>query len=494
MSFALMALLLGPAEAWAEPSLRSLHRCEAKLRTPSGEQIVVPAWGASEKLAIEQSRRVARFLAAQDLAVDLIPGLLAVSEEGQLRLLDRVGYPMADLGVGVPGYEIMDSGCVLDAEGSTRKDHAWVAEWPAGQTESVARTDAAAAIEGARRRACLTDYQAGLDKVLRDISAAPQADRDGISIGGMQSAFGSLSVCLTRARPLLSAGLERWEGSEGDLVECSASMMTMEGEWRSAQAWASDPEWSAELALWELSAVQARLGLAESMDAALRAKPALRTMGVSSGAARLTRLASASQDLERAGLSCVGLPADHGQELVWMPSNVEVSESCGPFRAWSGRQILMDPGSSWTELRHRTCQQWVSRVLPDGDEVIARAPEGSVVSSALQHWEYLVHCAARCSSEVTRTASRDESALILAGQPELGDKTEVQARIRKAIEDRDAAQFEICVPAVASFRAVMVAQPERFWGDMEHLEGTGELYEIFGWEQYRGRWYLMPVE
>jgi hypothetical protein len=82
----------------------------------------------------------------------------------------------------------------------------------------------------------------------------------------------------------------------------------------------------------------------------------------------------------------------------------------------------------------------------------------------------------------------------LQDQLELRDKPQVQARIRKAIEDHDATQFEICVPAVTSFRAVMVAPPERFWGDMEHLESTGELYEIFSWEQFRGRWYLMPVQ
>ena len=57
-----------------------------------------------------------------------------------------------------------------------------------------------------------------------------------------------------------------------------------------------------------------------------------------------------------------------------------------------------------------------------------------------------------------------------------------------------ALQFEICVPALASFRAVMVAQPDRFWRDMARLEQSGQLYQIFAWESYLGRWYLMPQE
>ncbi len=494
MSTVLAVLLAGSAAVRAEPSQRVLHRCESSLQTPSGERLVVPGWGPSEDLAQAQSRRVARFLAAQDLAVDLIPGLLSETDEGQARLLDRLAHPLGDTQLGVPGYQLDSGACVLVAAGATDQAHSWVAEWSAGEPEPVARGHAAVAIESARRRACLLTYQSSVEGILRDLSRVSAEERDGTATAGMESVFESLTICLTRAQPQLSTGAEDWNPTQEHLTECTASMMRVEGSWMSVQAWSEMPEWAAEVALWELSLVQTGRGLGEAIGAALRATPELRRMGVSAGAARMTRLAARDVELERASLSCVQLAPDQGQELAWRPVDVEISERCGPLSAWSRRQLLMDPGASWTELRNRSCQQWVQRSLPDGDEIIARAPEGTVETAALGIWEPLIHCEAQCRGDASRTRSPSDRPWVLADQPDAREKRVDQERLRKAIEERDAEQFEICVPAVASFGAVMAAQPERFWGDMERLERSGELYEIFSWEQYRGRWYLMPAE
>jgi hypothetical protein len=107
-------------------------------------------------------------------------------------------------------------------------------------------------------------------------------------------------------------------------------------------------------------------------------------------------------------------------------------------------------------------------------------------------WEELVGCAARCSGDIERTASSGESPLRLEGQIDLWESPQVQIRLQEAIANRDAEEFEICVPGLAIFRAVMVAQPDRFWGDWAAMERSGQLYQSFGWEEYRGRWYLMP--
>jgi hypothetical protein len=433
-------------------------------------------------------------IATQDLAVDLIPGLMAEGEEGQIRLLDRLSYLPGDPMAGVPGYQIRDGNCRVYAEGQTRKDHSWVVRWSAGNPEEVHRSEAASAIEGARRRACLSSYQGILDQVLRDISHASPGDRDGIALGGFESAVESLVVCLTRAQPELGAGLEKPAEAIDGVVECAASRMSMESEWRTVRAWGSSADWTAEMALWELSLMQARRGLAESMSARVRNAPEMQRMGISSGAARLTRLVAASLELEEAGVSCTVLAADSGQELIWKPANVDVAERCGPLQSWMGRNILLQPGTAWNESRYRSCQQLVHQGRSNWAEAIAKAPEGAVVDTALEVWEHLVHCGARCSADVERAPSEGESPLRLSNQPDVWDREQVRQRLQQAIADRDAEQFEICVPALASFRAVMVAQPDRFWGDMTRLEQTGQLYQIFAWESYLGRWYLMPQQ
>jgi len=484
----------GLPQAHAEGVLRPLHRCEALLSTPSGDRIPVPAWGASETQAMEQAHRVGRFLASQDLAADLIPGLLAESDTGQVLLLDRLGVSMGDSMVGVPGYQLIDGACRVYTEGQTRKDHGWVVSWTAGEAERISGSNVASAIETARRRACVPVYQSGLEQVLRDLTQTSGEERDGMAQVGFVDALESLVVCLTRAQPKLAAGLERMVDSVDGVVECAASRMSVEGEWRSVRAWGTELEWTAETASWELTLLQARRGLAESMNAVVRGPPPLRRMGISSGAARLTRMTASSQELEQAGISCVLLPAQSGQELVWKPSDVDVAERCGPLQSWMGRKVLLQPETAWTESRYRSCQQMVHQSSRDADDAIAKAVEGAVVFTALKIWEHRVHCGARCSGDIERTPTDGERPLRLSTQPEVWSHAQVQSLLQQAISDRNAEQFEICVPAVASFRAVMVAQPERFWSDMSMMARTGQFYEIFGWEQYRDRWYLMPQE
>ena len=95
----------GPPVAFPGEESQAVYRCEAVLERPSGEQVRVPAWGPTTDLATSQAFRVARFLASQDLASDLIPGLLAEGEEGQLLLITRVGQPLGESIVGVPAIE-----------------------------------------------------------------------------------------------------------------------------------------------------------------------------------------------------------------------------------------------------------------------------------------------------------------------------------------------------------------------------------------------------
>ena len=106
----------------------------------------------------------------------------------------------------------------------------------------------------------------------------------------------------------------------------------------------------------------------------------------------------------------------------------------------------------------------------------------------------LIYCAARCSGDVEPNGEQAGSNVALHEQLDLSQKAVVKARLKKAIARKDAEAFEICVPGLAIFRTVMIAQPERFWRDMSVMESTGQLYEVFAWEQYRGRWYLMPKE
>lgn len=268
----------------------------------------------------------------------------------------------------------------------------------------------------------------------------------------------------------------------------------MEGDWRTSLAWGPEVEWTAESALWELSNLQARLGLAESLAAMIQTDPKMKRMGVSSGAARQTRVASNSRTLEKAGLSCRPVAMNIGQELQWLPKDVSISERCGPLDSWSQRTIRLEPDTLWTDTRHQRCQQMVYQSRPRAAELIAKAAEIEVIDQPMALWEHLIYCAARCSGDVEPNGEQAGSNVALHEQLDLSQKAVVKARLKKAIARKDAEAFEICVPGLAIFRTVMIAQPERFWRDMSVMESTGQLYEVFAWEQYRGRWYLMPKE
>ncbi|MFW6049761.1 MAG: hypothetical protein ACODAU_01230 [Myxococcota bacterium] len=322
--------------------------CRLRLEPPDGEAFTLPAWGPSEAAARHRAVAVAHALVAAEaharawpvmfMAVVTDPAAPAPSGDvpQPLRALLDVpapdAVPSADLQA--HGWSGTVEGCDswTPGEGGAGRGGAWRAHWKDGLAMAV-RREPWAAVEAARRKACLALHGRKLQEVFEVLGLAPPSERERLFTGALREHVPELRACFAAAPTELSREEAPGEGdadgeeaAAGEQVECRADL-DLRGTRAAAAGWGRTQAWAREAA--ELGAATAfvhatagRIGRVLEM-----AGPAERAVGVSHAfvdyinglvALRLPEAARRAQGMAL-DVPCARHPAAADRRLSWVP-------------------------------------------------------------------------------------------------------------------------------------------------------------------------------
>jgi len=465
-----------------------LVRCEVPLSHDGGEAHRIAGWGADEGEASRAASRAARLLATERFA--RWSWMLALGHEddaaGLRALLDR---PSLDLRLGLPGWSLGAASCAaVDLPAAAAGT--WSVTWP-GSPEPVVRADPAVALEAARRRTCLSDWQAELTRALEVrhhhscTGSAEEPMHAGLDLAGE-----SLTACWTgAASPEPADAAPPTPGLAADWYACERWGVEVEqGPVVAARGWGGSLEQARERALAQLAELSLLRGTRQAFSGVARApvewRPTVVTHGISQA---LTSVVPGGDREETATLACRAV--DAGGPVTWMAGEEEQQEcskgtwprsgarATGAVAAASGREALC--GAELEALVAR-----LHATLPDADST-------AVDTITAGGWELGLRCSVACRAAVTvATASRPAA---FQGDPDTSSEAAVRAMAHRALLERRPGLLAAVLPLILD-------DPDSFGRMADQLvegeplsqERVEEALEWFEAVSFGGRWYLLP--
>jgi hypothetical protein len=459
--FHLLTIVLSSSAAAAE-----LHTCAATANGPDGSTFTVSGYGADEADARRAARQSARLLADQRLLLEV--GTAWLGGGGPERLSSWI-LAKTDPDFAVPGWTLQAGAC---SSSTLAGDGGWAARWTQAN-ENVVRATPADALEGARRRACLTNYQVQYLQTLkaRVGGGAPEA------LSSWDGAWMQLVQCWEQAPPTpVPAELLDTPGP----TRCVAIGPT--GASR-AVGYGTSAERAAEDALRQLVIAQSRAVAGEVGSVVANPDPTDREAKIGERMARLAALTGPSDAVDRARLACSSITAG---PVVWKGAG-RLEKDCNPA-SWTERPKTVVEASGAGAFLDGTCALQVSSTM----QIVGfslRGAEGpkrdELVASALRT---AGSCESNCYADaVWGTLPRPVQ---LAGAPDRSDKKKVVASLEAAMKG-DALKGLQLLPTLQDPAALGRLFDGSLWGalgpQLKTLAVTTEK-----WKQVEGHWIVLP--
>jgi len=339
-------------------------RCTADLLEPGGERTSVPAWGPDEETAQSQALRWARIVAAERFHDQLWSWILWGEPDHRETARARLAAATSNDPLRVPEATFEVGACQTQAfEGAPTEG--WRAGWSLGDSTSIARQELAAAIETARRRACMLPY---LERRAAIVAKATlEAAEEGAASWSrsMAESLAELRICLTQGAPLVERAPLAHELVKGR-YQCRA----VDPEGAAASGWSSSLELAAELAQAELVYSVGRRSMAQGLETAcLAAHDERQGLLASAHSTTLSRV-TPGDDLDLARVHCTSLPEEE-LALEWVVRTDRVAHWwCGPA-PWS--TSLRAKLSSAAEARDQACLVGAYADVEIANDAVSRA-------------------------------------------------------------------------------------------------------------------------
>jgi hypothetical protein len=371
-----------------------------------------------------------------------------------------VPVPTLDVGsdsTGVAGATWTPGRCT---DLSLPRGHAWTATWGA---EAITRSDPAAAVEAARRRACVGGYIAGAHQAFAAIGNAAPEVKATLLRGALDEGQQGLERCVA-GKPAFAAAAE--PPPPAPRFRAYTCRVAFGADDAGGQGWGTTLDEAAEAALradvrqaaWSLAAAVRKIGSADPAQMAI----------VLSRAASDWLAPVPGDRTERASLTCAGLGAAEGR-VTWQPT-----EPC-PVSA------LRDAEGKWDEAAARLCDPVLAEVAPP-------KAEGPADRLALARWGGAAACARQC---VTRAAPVPAGIPVLVpGVPDRSTREAARAVAEAAVRDRDLELATLVFPTLTDqrFQARLMADPDAGWAAIAALLADPDAQ----WQQIGPTWVLVP--
>lgn len=462
MSLIPMFAVLGSAHA----APVELHSCLASAEGPNGNRFEVQGHGSSEADARRAARQSARLLADQRLLVEVAQAWLA--EGGSERLAQWI-LPTGTGSFAAPGWAYTPGACTVS---TVEGDGGWSARWTS-TSENVVRAHPADALEAARRRACLTQYQVAFLQTLKSRSDGGAE----VPLTPLDTAWGSLAQCWSQPAPAPApAPLADTAGP----TRCAA--LGADADTR-ALGFGPSAERAAEDALRQVVIAESRRVVGDVATAMVVAAPDERQALVSSRMARLAALTGPSDAVDRARLACSAVTPG---PVVWKPTG-RLEKDCNPASWMERPKGSIAPDGVGTFL-DETCALQVDSTMtivrfslkgadgPKRDELVA---SGFRVAGT---------CEADCFAHATwGTAPKP---VTLANAPDRTDKKKVVAELTTAMKG-DALRGLQLLPTLQDPSALGRLFDGSLWGALEPQLKTLPT-ATDRWKQVEGHWILLP--
>lgn len=485
----LPVLLLAPSTTAAKPPGASLVRCEAWAEG-GPNRLRVLGYGADSADAKRDALRVGRFLAEQQLAVDLWPWLLTEHVAARRVAEPRLTGVLADDPLRVPGFGWKTGKCAgVALPGGPKVSVGDVTvTLPPGASlaatigdVTVDRASPAAAVSAARRHGCVGPWQAGLSRGLLDLVAASASARGDTLRGLLQGQVDRLSVCL-QGEPALELGKAKaTKAPKKGQVECHRR--ALDPTKLGGIGWGPDPEVASENAAWAALLAGGR-SLLSAGFAAWPASPGQRSSQVSEALEQLTVILPPGAALERGLTTCTVV--ESGAPLDFLPRGAAETADC------HHPQPVKGPDSE--TVRDGLCQAELrlgSRTSRDG---VLRASAGSA-QDALRFagWETLMRCDASC---IDSTTAGGTVSIALTGVPDRSKEKKSLALLVKALKARDVETAALVMPSVAEPHAIRQRErrADEYWTKLAALVGKADSPEfraMYRWVDVEGAWLLL---
>ena len=509
-----------------EPPAPATFRCSLPLQLPDGSEKPVVAWGPDEAAARGQVRRVARLVAEGHAHPDSWSALLHPGTEAATSFVARLQRVPAEVADGavfpLPGYEAGAPACVAETLPFVAEATSWEVAWSQDVDEPVRRSEAATALEAARRRACLLPYQREMAGMWRALATVEPGQRQVLfsetwngSRDGFVACMGSTDL---HDATLSSEPGYPWIRPAGgssplptaagrpevlfDGFECVATEFSAPDPGATAQGWGQDIEWAMETAMGSLATAVSRDAFARVALGLDSADPETLPTLIAGQALRLTQIVPPTAQVEWIQLRCSAerVVADDDTGLRWSPSAPRVRDVCETAGDWSAATEPFagqprDPFDLLLSLQQRLVHRTLRTVREAWEQT------GGDAAVAVQGMGGVALCEASSMGEVAidggSATPMPDGFAVLRASPELS-----RALLDKALAERDLARLVAVIhpqqrPANLTLYERTLAgegDPLPFWEQMgENLPAAIEDGRLV-WGEFEGGWMLVPSD
>ena len=482
-------LLIAPNADAAKSAGLGLVRCEAWAEG-GPNRLRVLGYGADAADAKQDALRVGRFLAEQQLAVDLWPWLLTEHIAARRVAEPRLTGVLADDPLRVPGFGWKIGTCagvpLPGGKGVSVGDIEVTLPTGASLAATVGevtvhRASPAAAVSAARRHGCVGPWSAGLSRGLLDLLAASGAERGDTLRELLQGQVDRLSVCL-QGEPALALGKAKaTKAPKSGQVECHRR--ALDPTQMGGVGWGPDPEVASENAAWAALLAGGRSLLSRGLGS-WAASPSKRGSTVNAALEQLTVILPPGAALERGLTTCTVVESK--ATVGFSPRGESEQRDCH----------LPEPvkGTDPEGLRDGLCQAELrlgSRASRDG---VLRSSAGAEQDRLrFAGWETLLRCDASC---IDGTTAGGSASIALTGVPDRSKQKKSLALLAKAVKERDVETAALVMPSVAEPRSIRQRErrADEYWTKLTAMVDTPDSPEFlaaFRWVEIEGAWLLL---
>ncbi|MDP7113922.1 MAG: hypothetical protein QGH45_18270 [Myxococcota bacterium] len=509
-----------------EPPPAAAFRCSLPLPLPDGREPPVVAWGPDEAAARGQVRRVARLVAEVHAHPDSWSALLHPGTEAATSFAARLQRVPADVSEGgvfpLPSYEAGVPTCVAETLPFVADATGWEVAWTQDADEPVRRSEAATALEAARRRACLLPYQREMAGLWRALATVEPGQRQTLFSETWNGSRDGFVACMSTTE-LHDAALSSepgfpWIRPAGgssappivperpevlyDGFECVASEFSTPGPGSTALGWGQDIEWARETAMGPLVTAVSRDAFATVALGLDSAEPDTLPSLIAGQALRLTQIVPPTASVEWLQLRCsdqlVGVEGD--PSLRWSPAAQQARDICAAAGDWSvaTQSFAGQPRDPFDVLL--AMQQ---RLVYPGMRIAREAWEqtGGDATVAVHAQGVVALCEASSLGEVAidggSATPMPDGYSALRASPELS-----RALLDKALAESDLARLVAVIhpqqrPANLTLYERILASdgdPLPFWEQMVANLPAALADGRLVWGEFEGGWLLVPSD
>lgn len=471
----LLPLLLATPGAAAKNAGPGLVMCEAYAEGGPNRMRVV-GYGVDSEAARRDALRVGRFVAEQQLAVDLWPWLLADHPAARRVAEPRLNGVLADDPLRVPGFSWKAGKCAGVQLPPGKAFAATVGE------VTVQRASPEAAVSAARRHSCVGGWSAGLSRGLLDLVAASGSERGATLHTLLQSNVDRLAVCL-QGEPRLAAGKAKaTKAPKSGQVECRRRALDPAG--MGGIGWGPDPEVASENAAWAALLSEGRGLLSEGLQS-WPSSPGARATAVNDALERLTVILPPGAALERGLTTC--RVVEEKPELVFKPRGPDEKREC--------RVPPPTQNADAETGRDGMCQAELRVGARASRDAVLRSSGKAADTLRFSGWEALFRCDASC---IDATTAGGAAAIALTGVPDRSNQKKALSLLSKAVKARDVETAALVMPSVAEPRARRSRErrADEYWTTLAAqvaAPDTPAFAAAYRWVQVEGAWLLLAA-